>query len=695
MPFAITIFVSAFLLFQVQPVIARFILPWYGGSPAVWSTCMMFFQVGLLIGYVYAHLLARYIKARNQVLLHGVLLILSLIFLPITPDDALKPGGGGDPIWGIIRLLTLTVGAPYVLISSTGPLLQHWYNRRYAGKSPYRLYALSNFGSLLGLLTYPFLVEPRMALGSQTFFWSAGYLLFAAICILSGRTLLSADNSAGSQPDSKTEPMGRQNRLDPLLWVGLAACGSIMLLAVTSKITQDFSVIPFLWVLPLSLYLCTFIIAFDSPKWYRREIWVPAFLLSAGVITYLLQPKTDLPIVTTIGLYSAAMFCIVMVCHGELVRSKPPPRRLTFFYLMISLGGALGGAFVNFVATNVFAAFWELHVSVSLAAVLVGFSLLRLRGKRAGRGYSAARWSWAAATIVLVAFLVNTIIEAEGDALTTLRNFYGVLRVHEQDKDKRSHRRKLYHGQINHGLQLLHPKQKHRIVSYYSAHSGLGIAFRRHPKRLARSSQIVTDKQNLNLHVGVIGLGIGVVASWGLPGDSFRFYEINPGVVSLANEYFTIMKDSKAMLKVIEGDGRISLEREFREHGSMQFDLLIADAFAGDAIPVHLVTREALELYLKHLRADGILALHISNRHLDLMPVVYGLATTLDIPAILVKKKKRSRDYIKGSKWVLLTKNKRFLKHPRVLKYVTPWPDDIRDDIVWTDNYSSIFELLK
>ncbi|MCP4716048.1 MAG: MFS transporter, partial [Deltaproteobacteria bacterium] len=431
-------------------------------------------------------------------------------------------------------MLTLSVGAPYVLISSTGPLLQHWYNRRYAGKSPYRLYALSNFGSLLGLLTYPFLIEPRMALGSQTLSWSAGYLLFAVICILSGCTLFNSNTDTGSLPDNSTEPADQPDRFYPLLWVGLAACGSIMLLGITSKITQDFSVVPFLWVLPLSLYLCTFIIAFDSPKLYRREIWIPAFLISVAVVTYLLQPGTGLSIVATITLYSTAMFCMVMVCHGELVRSKPQPSRLTFFYLMVSLGGALGGAFVNFVAPNVFAAFWELHISIVLAVILVGISLFSLRERPAWQRHLAARWGWSAATIVLIIFLVNSMIEAEGDALTTRRNFYGVLRVHEQGEGKRSHRRKLYHGQINHGLQLLHPKQKHRIVSYFSSHSGLGIAFRRHPKRLARSGRITTDMQDFNLNVGVVGLGIGVIASWGLPGDTFRFYEINPGVITLA-----------------------------------------------------------------------------------------------------------------------------------------------------------------
>ncbi|MCI5165489.1 MAG: hypothetical protein D3903_05205 [Candidatus Electrothrix sp. GM3_4] len=294
MPFAVTIFVSAFFLFQVQPIIARYILPWYGGSPAVWSTCMLFFQVGLLIGYIYAHLLARYLSQRRQVFLHAALLAASLFLLPITPDVALKPAGEDDPVWGIIRLLLLTVGGPYVLISSTGPLLQHWYRLKYADRSPYRLYALSNLGSLLGLISYPFLVEPNMIVGRQTVFWSCGYLAFAAACLWSGRSLLSAKNTVCSDSDSDLEPVAEAakptlpeepSRTHPLLWVGLSACGSVMFLAVTSKMTQDIFVIPFLWVLPLSLYLCTLIIAFDSPRWYRRRIWLPAFLFSCGLLT--------------------------------------------------------------------------------------------------------------------------------------------------------------------------------------------------------------------------------------------------------------------------------------------------------------------------------------------------------------------------------------------------------------------------
>jgi len=695
MPFAITIFISAFFLFQVQPVIARFILPWCGGSPAIWSTCMLFFQVGLLVGYIYAHLMARYIKPRNQVILHAALLALSLMFLPITPDAALKPMGDSDPIWGILRLLFLTVGVPYILISATGPLLQHWYNLKYATKSPYRLYALSNLGSLLGLITYPFLIEPNMVLASQTILWSCGYLLFAGVCLWSGLSLLSANKAVQEKTCSEAHAVSTPVKTNPLLWVGLSACGSIMLLAITSKTTQDISVIPFLWVLPLTLYLGTLIIAFDSPKWYRRKIWLPAFLISTALITYLLQTDTRLHIVATVALYNIAMFCIIMVCHGELARSKPPAHQLTFFYLMVSLGGALGGAFVSFVATKLFPAYWELQIGVSIALILAGISLFNLRSQKSGRWYTAGKWLWASFTIAITAMLVITIVDAEGDALTTRRNFYGVLRVHEKFKENRFHHRKLYCGQINHGLQLLHPSQKNRKVGYYPPRSGLGVAFRRHPKRLARSKAFHAKNQDTNLRIGVVGLGIGAIALWGKTGDSIRFYEINPEVITLASEYFTVLKDTKAKVEVVIGDGRISLERELREQGSMQFDILVADAFSGDAIPVHLLTREAFELYFKHLRDDGILAVHISNRHINLKPMVYGLAEAMDIPAILIINNKRRKSFIKGTKWILLTKNKQFLENPKVLKYVRPWPDDIRSDIIWTDDYSSLLKVLK
>jgi hypothetical protein len=657
---------------------------------------MLFFQLGLLAGYIYAHLLARYLKQHQQVLLHTVLVLLSLLSLPITPDPALKPAGGEDPIWGIIHLLLLTVGAPYVLISSTGPLLQHWYRQKHADRSPYRLYALSNFASLLGLLSYPFLVEPNMVLGSQTFFWSCGYLAFFAACLWSGVSLFWGKKSRISAPPSHeitSTQAEEQAQARPLLWLGLSACASVLFLAVTSKITQDVSVIPFLWVVPLSLYLCTLIIAFDSPRWYRRRLWIPAFLLSSGLLAYLLHPDTELHILWAIFYYNFSLFCIVMVCHGELARSKPPAGQLTYFYLMTSLGGALGGAFVSFVATKIFPAYWELQAGIGAAFFLVGFALFRLSGKKAARWDSPGQWGWIAYAFVILSVLFVGMLEMEGNALTTRRNFYGVLRVYEQDKGEVSHRRKLYNGQINHGLQLLHPLVKDYIVSYYSDDTGIGLAFRYHPKRLVVADE--NTRQEGNLRVGVIGLGIGVIASWGEPGDFFRFYEINPEVVRIADEFFTVLKESKSATEVIIGDGRISLERELASQGSMQYDILAVDAFSGDAVPVHLLTQEAFELYFKHLRPDGILALHISNRHINLKPVVYSLSDRMSIPAFMIKHDRYPEAFIKGSEWVLLTRNQEFLSVPEVFYSITLWPPDTRDDIIWTDDYSSLVNVLK
>ncbi|MCI5137033.1 MAG: hypothetical protein D3922_01150, partial [Candidatus Electrothrix sp. AR1] len=543
-------------------------------------------------------------------------------------------------------------------------------------------------------------------LGRQTVFWSCGYLAFAVACLWSARSLLSTKNTVSSEPASKgaeaASPADRR-KTQPLLWVGLPACGSVVFLAVTSKITQDVSVIPFLWILPLSLYLCTLIIAFDSPRWYRRRIWLPAFLLSCGLLTYLLHPETELQhILTTISLYSLTLFCIIMVCHGELARSKPPARQLTFFYLMVSLGGALGGAFVSFVATKIFPAYWELQVGVGTALILVGYTFFQRSGKKNSNKKSnkklerwnlLGKWAWVTFSVAIIGLLLVSMVETEEGTLTTRRNFYGVLRVYEEDKGEESHCRMLYNGQINHGLQLLHPSEKYRILSYYSAHSGLGIAFRNHPKRL-RAESFEGIGQDNHLRVGVVGLGIGVIASWGDPGDTFRFYEINPEVVRIADEFFTVLKESEAETKVIVGDGRISLERELASQGSMQFDILAVDAFSGDAIPVHLITREALELYFQHLRPEGILALHISNRHINLKPVVYGLAELMDIPAILIEKVRRPEDFIKGSEWVLMTRNTEFLSVPELFHYKTPWASDIRDDIIWTDDYSSLVKVL-
>jgi len=457
MPFAITIFISAFLLFQVQPIIARYILPWFGGSPAVWSTCMLFFQVGLLVGYSYAHLISKYLTSQKQVIIHFALLGLSLLLMPITPSEALKPDDVNSPEKDIILLLLSTVGVPYIFVSSTGPLLQHWFSKKYPDQSPYRLYALSNLGSLLGLLTYPFIVEPNLGLNTQTISWSIGYGIFILVCGWAGMTLYQSISNlnfaTASERVESTEESGRINLFDPLLWIALSACGSTLLLAATNFICQDVAVIPFFWVLPLSLYLITFIIAFDSPRWYVRWIWILALMLIIPKIFNLLETHyalKDNELIEQIVVYLGGMFLAVMVCHGEIARLKPSIQYLTFFYLMISIGGALGGGFVTFVAPKIFSDFWEWPIGLALAVLLAGISFLRKTGLDLPKFISS---KLPKPKIPIRVFSTSIAILLTGNAvyfgmkipelqdsfskgvLANNRNFYGVIRIIESNKN--------------------------------------------------------------------------------------------------------------------------------------------------------------------------------------------------------------------------------------------------------------------
>ena len=695
-PYAATIFISAFLIFQVQPIIAKFILPWYGGTPAVWTTCLLFFQAGLLMGYTYAHLIATYLGNRKQVFLHVGLLIISLAFIPVIPGESWKPDGTGNPILGIIGLLSSTVGFPYLLISATGPLLQHWYARRYPGNSPYRLFALSNLGSLLGLLSYPFLFEPVMTMRSQMIFWSMGYGLYILICGWTGMTLYRMTNSKDDREGCLEKSGQKLGFMDPLHWMGLAACGTIMLMASTNKITQDVAPIPFLWILPLSLYLITFMITFNNPRWYNRYIWISTLLLSLPALVIMLNEyfgAHKLHITVQIIIYSLGLFFCCMVCHGEIVRHKPPPRQLTAFYLMVSFGGVLGGAFVNFLAPVLFTGFWEYHTGLMMISILVGFSLFRNPDKPPGKPLLlTGKICWGAGVLALGIFLNIGVAEQSEDAVASRRNFYGVLRVVESRRGGSSHQYKLYHGGINHGMQFREEKRRRWPTTYFSKYSGVGIAIRKHSKwRYARNSSVYDPEKAMK--VGVIGLGIGTTAVYCNRGDIYRFYEINPEVETLARDYFSYLSNARGKVEVILGDGRISLERELRETGPLGYDVLVVDAFSGDAIPAHLLTREAFELYWKHIRPDGVLALHISNRHINLKPVARGLARILSKETIMIKNRKNFKWGIKKSTWVLLSSNPAFMK--KAARYSKTWPTGGPKEVIWTDDYSNLMQLLK
>jgi hypothetical protein len=700
--YAATIFLSAFLLFQVQPLAGKTILPWFGGGSTVWTTCMLFFQSALLVGYAYAHLLASRFSPRSGAGLHLLLLGASLLLLPITPAESWKPADAAVPAWRILALLTASLGAPFVLAASTGPLLQRWFSWEHPGRSPYRLYALSNLGSLLGLLAYPFLVEPLVGLRLQALLWSAGYAGFVALagwCALAlRRGPPMGEDVAGDEADVAS--VGGQPGLTAggrLLWLALPACASLLLLATTSRMTQDVAPIPFLWVLPLSLYLLSFVICFDSERWYDRRFWAPVFLVGLAALFLVVFREGQLHIVPQLAVLSIALFGCCMVCHGELVRLRPPPRHLTGFYLSVSAGGAAGGLLAAVVAPSLFDDFLEFEIALGAAYALFAASLLREAGAR-------GRWrrsGWLLAGLViggcsLTAALAVQLRDERGRALVSARNFYGVLKVYEEGEGTRAWRRTLWHGTQPHGAQLLAGAQRSRPTTWFGPESGIATAIERFPPREGASGREPGD----GLEIGVVGLGVGTIAAYARPGDRIRFYEIDPQVDEISDRYFSYRRDSPARVEVVLGDARISLERELAEDGPQGFDILVLDAFSSDAAPIHLLTREAFELYWRHLKPDGILAVHITAVHLDLSPVVRGMARLFDKESVRIIDRPEGGSLVTWSYWVLVTSNREFLSDPRVRTRTRVWsaaphPPRGEAEIVWTDDYSDLLRVVK
>jgi len=799
--YAVTIFLSAFLLFQVQPLISKVILPWFGGGPSVWTTCMVFFQVALLGGYAYAHIAGTRLRQRRQVVVHLVILAAAaaLALLYMRPSAAWKPAGPENAAWRILGLLAVCVGLPYFVLSTTGPLLQAWFSRTSPGKSPYRLYALSNVGSLLALLSFPFVVEPWLTSSAQITVWSAAFAAFAGMCgycalrtwdvtvspegfapvplpkgsdLREGIARTRRSEELPEYPPEGVKPSGGGGGVKPsgggggvkpsggregandakspcfwdhLFWLGLPACASVLLIAMTNRICQDVAVVPFLWVLPLSLYLLSFIICFDSERWYVRPVFWPAFLLSLVVVVWLMTRGVGVSvrvllddlglmkrIVTSAGAtrfvprfdwlwlkslsevgagiqlqvigYSACLLVFCMVCHGELVRLKPKPRYLTSFYLMVSAGGALGGVFVGLIAPLVFSMHYELHVGLWVCLAMVMEAIwFQMKPQERWR----PEWLvWVGLAVCLMALLgygwalFGEVKKSRKHAISVSRSFYGVLTVYDVfDPDAPElHHYSLYNGRILHGVQFVAGEGRQRPTSYYGDESGVGLAVRR--LRLDGSP----------MRVGVIGLGTGTIAAHGKRGDYYTFYEINSQVKKLSEGrrapeteaeaevkrpiggFFTYLKDLEARggtYDVAMGDARLSLERQ----PSQQFDVLAIDAFTSDAIPVHLLTREAFAIYQRHLKKDGILAVHISNRYLDLRPVVWALAELYSYKTALIDSEDDEPHLVDGAVWVLVTRNDRFLDDREVVK-ATKIVVDPPANRLWTDDYSNLFQIL-
>lgn len=684
MIWGLTIFLGAFLLFQVQPIMGRFILPWFGGGPGVWTVCLLFFQSVLLAGYLYAHLLSRRLTPRFQAITHGVLLLLSLLFLPIVPNlEAWHSAGSENPTFHILSLLGLTIGGPYLLLSATSPLMQRWFSLERPGTSPYRLYALSNVGSLLALLGYPFLIEPYLALLLQGRTWSFLYICFALLCLACAfrmRRTVEAPPETGIHLASGSPP--RQK----LLWLLYAACGSVMLLATTNQLCQEVASVPFLWVLPLALYLITFILCFDHPRWYSRRIFTPLLIVAITLASFLLFGGASILLWRQIVGYSACLWIVCMVCHGELVKLKPEASELTSFYLAISLGGALGACFVALVAPAIFNSYWEFELA--LLAVLLLFAVSNFRVFRNTYSPMGRR---VLATLAILWFLTITSLFAAyvynsfRYSLAMSRNFFGSITISERETSLGLNR-SMRHGTILHGFQIMDPEWKNRHpISYYGPQTFVGFTLLSHRPE---------GDENDALHVGILGLGAGVLAAYAQPGDTFRFYEINPEVTTLAKQYFTYLEDSPAHIEIIEGDGRMMLEREWQESGSHQFDILLMDAFNSDSVPVHLLTEEAARLYFSHLKPDGKLVVHISNLLLDLTPVMRGLADRIGCNIGYTVERRQPESAVLASQWALLTFDVDYLDRPGIREHLKPWPDRIERPIFWTDDYSSLLPLL-
>ena len=674
--FSLSIFLSAFLLFQIQPMIGKFILPWFGGTPAVWSTAMLFFQIFLTGGYAYAYWL---VKRPRQGWIHIALLGMTIALLtalglvwssPITPSADMRPADVGFPVFNIFLLLTVSVGLPYFVLAANGPLMQAWFSRVFPERSYARLYALSNVGSLIGLLAYPLLIEPMFSLRQQGWLWTVGFVLFASVAGRLSWRARQVDEKAAIVSTEQKPSLSLQ-----VLWIILSGTASLFLLSITNQISQEVAVIPFLWILPLAIYLLSFILAFSDSRWYERRLYTLLFSIASLAMLWVLLRAGSLNVLIQIVVYGVLLFLATMICHGELYRLRPYADHLTSFYLMVSFGGAAGGIFVNLIAPFLFTGYWEFYLAWLLTIILL---LVMLLPRLSAQVNIQAR-------MISMAFLVAVGLLALGmnqyqNALFVERNFYGVIRVKEFD----DHALAMIHGMTVHGVQYV--EDRARPTTYYVEDSGVGLLLQNYP----RSGQ--------GLRVGVLGLGAGTLGTYAQEGDVYRFYEINPVVVRLAEGeggYFSFLQDSQADVTVVTGDARISLEQELASGGKQNFDVLVLDTFSSDSIPVHLVTKEAFALYLEHLAPNGVIAAHISNRHLNLQPVFWQLAQEFGLTMLQVDRSAGTDAGSFPSEWVLLTHNPTLFEIPAIKSHAIPFDDFDSSIRLWTDDYSNLFQILK
>lgn len=714
--YAVAIFTSAFLLFGVQPLAGRYALPWYGGTPGVWTACMLFFQAALLGGYAYAHGLVSRLAPRAQAKVHLGLLTVAVAVLgaralwegsPVAPGPGWRPTETDLPVLRLVVMLAATIGLPFFVLSTTGPLLQSWFARVRPGRSPYPLYALSNVGSLLALLGYPFLVEPWVGRGAQAWGWGVGFVLFAGACAVCAVDVLrragtvdEVSSSSAAAVGDAASPVDGPGREEPrpgarrtLAWLGLSACASVLLLATTNQLSQDVAAGPFLWVLPLALYLVTFILAFARESFYSRALCAVLLIASGAGVAHVQTAGPHAPLALQLASYATALFAGCMVCHGELYALRPAPRHLSAFYLWVSAGGVLGGLFVSVVAPAVFRAYWEYPLSL-VACCLLALAGMARQPAEETRSLRLRRTLRGVMLVIVASNLVYTVARELGRARFSARNFFGVVRVMEQNPgDPEEHFYSLRHGAITHGWQYVAPERRGQPTTYFTHEAGLGLAIAEQ-RRLREAVGLPPG-----LRVGVLGLGIGTSAALLAPGDTMRFYEINPVVISLAKGeggFFSFLSDKPGQVEVVEGDARISLERELERGEPQRFDVLALDTFSSDAVPVHLLTQEAVALYLQHLAPHGVLALHISNVHLDLVPLTLAHAQALGLRAAFVFHETKGAAL--RSNWMLLSPDREFSWGPTFTRSearVRRLGLRGEPDFTWTDEQSSVLHVLQ
>jgi hypothetical protein len=705
--FAATTFASAFLIFLVQPIVGKRIVPWFGGVPAVWSLCLAFYQTTLFAGYAYAYFLIGRASPRTQLIVHTAVVAAAALTLPVLPSDAWRPEGTEDPSARILAMLLANVGLPFLALAATGPLVAVWFARRFPARSPYPLYAVSNLGSLVALLSYPFGLEPRLPLSTTGTVWSGAFVATGAAVIACA--VLASRTRAAAVPEPALDVGGGTEATPPriALWVALSACAVVLLMGVTNHLCLDVASIPFLWILPLALYLITLIVCFGAPRVYLRIpfalLAVAAyFLLHIARLFRIGNEMVDLvggTLQVEIVRYGTLLFAACMVLHGELYRLRPPARFLTTYYLCTSGGGALGGLLVGLVAPRVFDNFYELSVGLAIACVL---ALIATRIDPTGWfGGPAPKWRFAIAVAFVGTLIGSQVSEFLEDRSPFMihreRSFFGVLRVESKLANPPYPAfRSLLHGTTMHGSQI--EGQEDKATTYYGLFTGIELA-------------LGLREPDVPVEVGVIGLGTGTLAAYGRPGDHFRFFEIDPAVIHLTTtgQYFTFVAQSKAKVDVIQGDGRLGVARE-RARNAPLFDYLVVDAYSSDAVPIHLLTREAFALYLESLNPDGFLAIHTSSRNFDMMPLVFRLASDAGVYAVNLSNSEAPKHLSSASTWVLVSRNQdriRKLARAAQQRYrarglrankppvIWPTPEVVSRAPLWTDDYSDMFSVLK